>query len=543
MPKFRHDAPACIPDAETLDSLLGVTCDRKPDIKTIHMLDESEKKRTGLSTVLKPIFSELIATEFTPSQALIRISNMLARVPQDDMNIIAKEESEHHEYEVVAENDEEVTICFRLGDRRVRLMQALDIDMKDSDSYTDCSRSKRCEERAADLVQESRMPIDVQQYLMAKILKNAPMPELSKKKQEGFFHSLRSSAQQQYWMEMSAYERKEVRQLAAQKHEDLETQLVLYVTDECAAKQVLQLVDEDIFIVTDANRRVIFANFEKLCQAMFDQEVADLLARAYDMWSFFVALPYPESKRHVVDNWVRKIHPELDPERATVGDLPVAKMAIAHYGCWSMQTDPYGEFVIRTADSRCGQIIRQVEYSKPLAYMTMFQKAVLGKASELIRFLIASLDPDLYSQYCEVWDNMPDDQRITTNERDFLTLFAVGINGYTQRHRDDHDFFKGMAGLCTFGDYVDHYIEDYSGPRFFTIGTHHESSRRSAWRKLGRVGSECKEEKRKEEVMREIPPCVNTWYDKDDLEWTNEELHGPAALPLYGSGTTTSGEL
>lgn len=537
---------------------------------------------------------------------------MLARVPQDDMNIIAKEESEHHEYEVVAENDEEVTICFRLGDRRVRLMQALDIDMKDSNSYTDCSRSKRCEERAADLVQESRMPIDVQQYLMAKILKNAPMPELSKKKQEGFFHSLRSSAQQQYWMEMSAYERKEVRQLAAQKHEDLETQLMLvranwrshwrnnrkdkdyfqqYVTDECAAKQVLQLVDEDIFIVTDANRRVIFANFEKLCQAMFDQEVADLLARAYDMWSFFVALPYPESKRHVVDNWVRKIHPELDPERATVGDLPVAKMAIAHYGCWSMQTDPYGEFVIRTADSRCGQIIRQVEYSKPLAYMTMFQKAVLGKASELIRFLIASLDPDLYSQYCEVWDNMPDDQRITTNERDFLTLFAVGINGYTQRHRDDHDFFKGMAGLCTFGDYVgksqavstrgktaplltnviggalcipqlgikvpyrpgtcavvrgddiDHYIEDYSGPRFFTIGTHHESSRRSAWRKLGRVGLECKEEKRKEEVMREIPPCVNTWYDKDDLEWTNEELHGPAALPLYGSGTTTSGEL
>ncbi|RYP76307.1 hypothetical protein DL769_003647 [Monosporascus sp. CRB-8-3] len=576
MPKFRHEAPHSIPDVETLDDLLGDRSDRSPNVKTIHMLSPSEKEQTHLVTfgkrktdidgdpegiwyrwagniahpqhprmgaVLEPIFSKLTATAFTSSVELTCIAKMLARIPKDDIKTIAKEESDDHGYRVILENDEEVTVCFCLGGRKVRLMQAFDIDVDLSDSYGDSNRTKRCEARTAELVPEGRMPINVQQYLMAKILKRDSLPHLSDRKSEEFSLNLRSSAQEQYWMQMSTDERQEVCRIAAQKHEDLEIQLMLvranwryqwinnkkdkdyfhqYVRDEGAAKHVLQLIDDDIFIVTDVNRKTIFANFEKLCDAMFSGETTDLLARGLDMWSFFVPLPSPESKRHVVDRWVRKIHPELDPERATVGGLPAAKMAVAHYGCWSMQTDPHGNLIIRTADSRCAQIIRWQESAQPLAYLPAFQKAVLGKTTEIIRFLLLSLDPGLYQEYCEVWDNVPEEQRV--------------------RHKDSNDYFKGVAGLCTFGDYTGGAmcIPQLGIKVPYRPGTHHDSCRQFVWRKLGRSEPAGKEKKKKEAAMRQNPPCINTGHDEDDLQWTNQELHGPGALPLNSSSSSSA---
>jgi hypothetical protein len=34
-----------------------------------------------------------------------------------------------------------------------------------------------------------------------------------------------------------------------------------------------------------------------------------------------------------VDRYIRRIHPELDAQKATVEQLPRAKMAVAHLGC------------------------------------------------------------------------------------------------------------------------------------------------------------------------------------------------------------------
>ena len=52
-------------------------------------------------------------------------------------------------------------------------------------------------------------------------------------------------------------------------------------------------------------------------------------------------------------------------------------------------------------------------------------------------------------------ENIGDDGRhkLRTDSEDFLSLFALGVNGYTQRHRDTNDIAGGLAGLCTFGDY------------------------------------------------------------------------------------------
>jgi hypothetical protein len=103
-----------------------------------------------------------------------------------------------------------------------------------------------------------------------------------------------------------------------------------YLRDQKAANEAWSLIEEDIFIVTDVNRNVIFANIENLAGLLYGPEILDLVFRAIDMWSFFTPIPAPETKRHVVDNYIRKIHPELDMSKATLENLPNAKMAVGH---------------------------------------------------------------------------------------------------------------------------------------------------------------------------------------------------------------------
>lgn len=45
------------------------------------------------------------------------------------------------------------------------------------------------------------------------------------------------------------------------------------------------------------------------------------------------------------------------------------------------------------------------------------------------------------------------------------------------------------SGACAIlrGSGLEHLVHDYSGPRFFDIGTNHEACRRHAMRKLGRL--------------------------------------------------------
>lgn len=56
------------------------------------------------------------------------------------------------------------------------------------------------------------------------------------------------------------------------------------------------------------------------------------MSECIDMFSFYAPMPRPETKQHIVDRYMRRIHPELDPSKATVTGLPQAKMAVAHYG-------------------------------------------------------------------------------------------------------------------------------------------------------------------------------------------------------------------
>lgn len=210
-------------------------------------------------------------------------------------------------------------------------------------------------------------------------------------------------------------------------------------------------MDKDVFVVTDKNNQVVFANVEHAADLMFGTDVVDNLVRALDLWSYFTPLPLPETQRHVVDRWVRHLHPELDLHKAPVDRLPQAKMAVAHLGCWSHLFDPNGKMVIRTRDARFARSVNQ-EYSQLL--FPQFAKAVLGKATSITRLLVQNLDPEYYAECVEIFNHLPEGERVVTDDEDFASLFVLLVNAYTQRHRDRTDVKGGLAGLVTLGDYT-----------------------------------------------------------------------------------------
>lgn len=68
--------------------------------------------------------------------------------------------------------------------------------------------------------------------------------------------------------------------------------------------------------------------------------------------------------------------------------------------------------------------------------------------------LIKPLDPDYYETCQAICQNLNDDDRIKTTDDEIMSLFVLGINAYTQRHRDTADVRGGLAGLFTLGQYT-----------------------------------------------------------------------------------------
>lgn len=147
----------------------------------------------------------------------------------------------------------------------------------------------------------------------------------------------------------------------------------------------------------------------------------------------------------------------------------------------------------------------------------------------------------------------------------------MGVNAYMQRHRDSKDMRGGLAGLFTLGSYaggklcvpqlglktrdapgacavlrgdkLEHMVMDYTGPRYFFIGSNHESVKRHALRKINggsdsdnNNNNDAAEAGDEDDVGFPInTPCVQYGHDElnePDRAWTNEELHEEVALPF-----------
>jgi len=72
----------------------------------------------------------------------------------------------------------------------------------------------------------------------------------------------------------------------------------------------------------------------------------------------------------------------------------------------------------------------------------------------MMRFLIKPLDEEYYKECVKIFEQLPQNALFRTDrEGDWISLFALGINGYTQRHSDIGNIQGGMAGLFTLGRY------------------------------------------------------------------------------------------
>lgn len=441
------------------------------------------------------------------------IRQLLEMVPTTDVVAVAKAVAEDGDYNVLADNDTEIVVTFRIGSKAVRLMQAKDVDVDHPKSYGTTKRAASSAAEAKQYTPDPPMTVELQQYLMAlaivekdelkelnkrketirlkaEELRTADLDEESRKKRRTqlrkdtnkhnnrcakFFLNLRDAIREDYWLLKTPVQREQIRnasQTGAHSWDqgfcsNLETIqenwrphwnslhkakdfFHHYLIDQTAAEHAWTLVEEDVFVVTDKKHQVVFANLEKAGELLFGKEAMEVLIRCLDMWKFFSPIPAPESCRHVVDNFIRRQHPELDPSAVTIEHLANAVMAVAHYGCWSHKLDPHGKNITRTMDARFART-PLAEY--PPAVFPDFAKAALGMASKITRFLAKPLDPEYYQDCVKIFQNLPELARVSTDEEDFISLFAFGVNGYTQRHRDVKDIGGGLAGLFSTGDY------------------------------------------------------------------------------------------
>ncbi|RYP05509.1 hypothetical protein DL764_003769 [Monosporascus ibericus] len=524
---------------------------------------------------MEPIMCLLKSKIMNKTKEVERTAEMFRDISTTNIKSLAATFSESPgDWTVVRDDAKEIVVSFLVGTKTGRLMQALDLDKEDPATIDNSQRAKTSEIEAKELIGEGRMPVPVQQHLTAAMLrtKNSTIP-IKKTPRKRFFKELRGAAQERYWLLMSKTERAEIRRRAVAQNDDIATCLATvkdnwqanwaggsqdedhfysYLVDQTAGQLLWELIEEDIFVLTDAHRRVLFTNVERAVQLLYNSETVDLLERCIDFWSFSTPLPAPETSRHVVDNHVRRLHPEVDMEKATVETLPNARMAVAHKRSQETRTTSIPSRAGSRCSARASTKITRADCSRTF----------VRRSSARLQISSGS------SSSREVRENLDDWCKFATNEEDFITLFVLGINGYTQRHKDINDA-QGGGNLCVpqlkvkvryqpgaaaiiAGDVLDHLVLDYSGTRFFVIGTNHGSVKQRVYRKMGKLppisraeedddavpaaldseDEDCDEYGQLYEDHPKAPPCLN-WGDDnydDAIIVTNTYLHGGYAL-------------
>ncbi|RYO76716.1 hypothetical protein DL766_004164 [Monosporascus sp. MC13-8B] len=429
----------------------------------------------------------LMAQKVRESTEVEQLKTLLESVPKGSVLDTTKKFTDHDECTVIGDNNEETAVRFSVGLRNVCIMQGHDLDKDDQATYKNSTRAKSSEKHLSVLFPEPPMQSRLQRYLMAQEMKSADSSlPYDEKSRERYLRQLRTSAQEKYWTQLSRWEREALnRDSLAGKSLALYMEVLesnwpqswdngrfdrdyfrQFVRDHAAAEKLWPLVDEDV-LVTDCKRWIVFASVEGLTQI----------------------LPGRESKRHVVDDYIRKVHPELDISREKVEDLPKAKMAVAHYGCWASASDRNGRRTRRTRDTKLDRLIRSDDGDDVLDLIPDFYGAAFSTAAKVIQFLLEALGPDHYRKCREIFHNLSANRRMSLGD------------------------------------------EDYSGARYFMVKQIAASRlwTRTTARAIGDAEVEDSDDPDK--------TCVNKADDEDEesFELPNKELHGAGALPSTSS--------
>ncbi|RYP67753.1 hypothetical protein DL771_007086 [Monosporascus sp. 5C6A] len=428
----------------------------------------------------------------------------------------------------------------------VRVAVLKDVLFSDAASYSNAERAKTTERKteAAMARIEPEMGRSVENFMMAEVINSGNAPRVpnyrvTPKRPDGgdnkgaWYKQMRIEANKAFWLDHDREGRNRLREAA--KSPEPGTQATIetiiredrshsqdsfyqYHRDSSAAEAtdpvVYERITKDVFVVFDREGNLVLCSVSELFQHLFGGAVLDKVVDTTKQWAGFALLPQPNTQRHMVDQLMRRQHPELDMELATTPQqLEERAMCIVHYGTWAQQGHTNPEFVHLTPDTRLimGWTERRSRAELLEEVFPHFKVGVLGLSSEVARFLMRHLAPKEYQDCLEIFRGLPKPKRMAVSRPNWATLFVLGINSFTQRHRDQNDIKNGLVSLIPMGgdlffpqlgvrlEYqpggcvifrgreLDHFVGDWKGYRIFVAVTNHQPVRNWVNRRLGKA--------------------------------------------------------
>lgn len=121
---------------------------------------------------MPPIFEDLIQGKVVQSDQLNAIEQLLSKVPSTGVIQLATDIANEANYNVIKETVEETVVDFSMGSFSVRLMNMKDVDMHTPSPYNHTLRARTSVSRANYIFNEPIMNISLQQYVMARLLRD-----------------------------------------------------------------------------------------------------------------------------------------------------------------------------------------------------------------------------------------------------------------------------------------------------------------------------------------------------------------------------------
>ena len=414
------------------------------------------------------------------------------------------------DFKVIRDTPKDTTVEFTLEGYACRVSQFRDVLFSDPSSYGAASRAQEVERKSAEKIDrvEGEMGRAVANYMMAIAMSKGDSPPGnqkkmkiwyknfltkvtldppdSQKKRKIWYRNLRMKVTRAFWVELSPQEREELRQAAKTEPlpEELRSLIAKVETEDHSYDQdyyyqhhkdwtaaedpsIYPRLDKDILLVLDKDGNTILAMVSKLFQSTFGEKTMAKSTEAALKWAAIPHLPQPDTARHMVDELVRKKHPELDMELAkTPKELEQRAVCVVHYGTWAQRGHhARPQDVYLTPDTR---FIRGATYRERADYgawlFPRFKRGVLGIGSDVARFLLSPIDPEYYHKCVDYFKAIPEVKRMEVSAPDWATLVVLGVRSWTERHKDTADVKFGFATLVALGDYTGKSLDHLSAP-------------------------------------------------------------------------------
>ncbi|RYP68790.1 hypothetical protein DL770_008372 [Monosporascus sp. CRB-9-2] len=497
---------------------------------------------------------------------------------------------------ILQDNAEELVIEDQIQTMSVRITQLKNVRFDDRDSYKESNRAKQ----VAKLSTQKMMAVEeetgrsVENYLMARRLERGEAPKMpmhlpaadhpeGRENRKAWHKTMRSESNREFWLGTTRQARDSIR-CSAMRPPDSLIPIIAQIEEEdnsrsedffwnhqrdeaaTADDDTYGKQEHDIVIFLDCHGHTLVCKVGRLFQLLFGEERMSKVDSAIRQWSSLPPLPVPDSRRHIVNDYIRTKHPELDLEKAKdLKELEERHQCVVHYGTWAAKGHGNPDHVHLTPDTgfRRG-FPRYVEQIYPTKLFPIFRTKVLGLASEVVRFVFESVDPKEYQECLNVFNALSDTDRIDLSSPTFSTLTVVGINTFTGRHRDKNDVHFGLASLVSLGSYtgaeLEHFVTDWSGYRIFLLFTNHQPVRNYAHRVLGKLppkindpwhparqrqagqGERMVLEPEEEPDVEAYDPCQTEPVEQEPEDLTEEDIHGAALIDSASSDSTCSEE-